>query len=253
MRLLLSLLLALAGLAAPAPPAAAAPIADYLAVGTATLTITAISSTTDLVITIDPLFMDPEFNIIEDVATDGSGNHDALAEASAALNAFDPFDVRVGDSLVATASVGGFVDGPSSSTAESSSLPIIGLTMDNTASLVPVTVSFDVSYSLSASASAQAPASQNALAYADVFVDTAVNPPFEDAATADTLEGDPPILTEETVSFVLPVGAGEIGQLTFSTGAFGAADLAVPEPSATALWLVGALTLAAARRAHRAS
>jgi len=251
MHLLLPFFVALAGLPGLARPAAAAPIADYLAVATATLTITDISSTTNFVITIDPLFMDPEFNIVEDVATNGSGNHDSLAEASAALNAFDPFDVGVGETLVATASVAGFVDGPADASADSLGLPIIGLSMINT-SPIPVTVEFEVSYTLSASASAQSPTSQSAAAEANVFVDTVVNPPFEDAVAVDTLASDPPVLIEETLSFVLPVAAGEIGQLTFSTGALGIADHAVPEPSGPALWLVGTLTLAAVRRVRRA-
>ncbi|MDH3686416.1 MAG: PEP-CTERM sorting domain-containing protein [Myxococcales bacterium] len=231
-------------------PSAAAPIADYLTVGTATLTITEVSSTADFVITIDPLFLDPEFNIIEDVTTDGSGNHEALAEANAALNALDPFDVGVGDSLVATASVGGFVDGPANSSADSLALPIIGLTLIN-GSLIPVTVSFDVSYSLSASVSAQAPESQSALGEANVFVDTLVNPVFEETLIVSTAGGDPPALVDETISFVMPVGAGEVGQLTFSTGAIGSADFAVPEPAAGALLLVGGSALFAARRVRR--
>jgi hypothetical protein len=250
MRILLLPLAVLVGLAGPAHPASAAPIADYLGVATATLTITAISSTTDFVITIDPIFLDPEFNIVEEVETSGSGNHEALAEARAALNAFDPFDVGVGDTLVATASVGGFVDGPEDALADSLALPIIGLSMINL-SLIPVVVEFEVAYSLSVAASAQAPANQSAAAEANVFVDTLVNPAFENAVFADTLNGDPPILFEETVAFVLPVEAGEIGQLSFSTGAIGLADHAVPEPTALALWLTGSLTLAAARRARR--
>jgi hypothetical protein len=231
-------------------PSLGAPIADYLAVGTATLTITGISSTDDFTITIDPLFLDPEFNILEEVETGGAGNHDALAEASAALNALDPFDVGVGDTLVATASVAGFVDGPDDATADSLALPIIGLSMLNQ-SAVPVTVDFEVSYTLSASASAQAPAVESAAAEANVFVDTLVNPFFLAAVSADTLDGDPPMLVNETVLFSLPVPSGEIGQVSFSTGALGLADLALPEPSAPALWLVGALTLGAARRLHR--
>jgi len=245
-----SVLFTLLAVVAGSSPAAAAPIADYLTVGTATLTITDVSSTTDFVITIDPLFLDPEFNIIKDVSTDGVGNHDALAEANAVLNALDPFDVGVGDSLVATASVGGFVDGPPSSSADSLAEPIIGLTLINS-SIIPVTVSFDVSYSLSASVSAQAPASQSALGEANVFVDTLVNPVFEDILTVSTASGDPPALVDETVSFVMPIGPFEVGQLTFSTGAIGSADFAVPEPAAGALLLVGGLTLAAARRVRR--
>ncbi|MGI9433013.1 MAG: PEP-CTERM sorting domain-containing protein [Myxococcota bacterium] len=245
-----SLLIALLAVCVGSAPSAAAPIADYLTVGTATLTITEVSSTTDFVITIDPLFLDPEFNIIEDVTTDGIGNHDALAEANAAINALDPFDVGVGDSLVATASVGGFADGPADSSADSVALPIIGLTLIN-GSLVPVTVSFDVSYSLSASVSAQAPESQSALGEANVFVDTLVNPVFEDTLSVSTDGGDPPSLVDETVSFVMPVGPGEVGQLTFSTAAIGRADFVVPEPAAGALLLVGASTLWAARRVRR--
>ena len=232
------------------PGAAAAPIADYLAVATATLTITDISSTDDFVITIDPIFEDPEFNIVEDVETSGSGDHEALAEASAALNALDPFDVGIGETLVATASVGGFVDGPDAASADSLALPIIGLTMINF-SAVPVVVEFEVAYSLSVSSSAQAPWRQSAAAEANLFVDTLVNPPYEDAVAADTLEGDPPALVEETVSFVVPVDSGEVGQLTFSTGALGLAVSEVPEPRAAAMGIVGGLVLLTVRRMRR--
>ncbi|MEM7144602.1 MAG: hypothetical protein AAF591_05675 [Verrucomicrobiota bacterium] len=230
--------------------------ASYLGEANATLEVMSISSMpAGFRITRDLFDSDPNFNIGETATMSGSGNFDAQASASATFSAVDPFSFIVGDSLSVAAMGSGFASPVGASMAESFSIPIIDLSIDNQSG-IEVTVEFLLTYDLSLTVTADDPLTEQATGLVDVSVAVGgrtgvpLPDPFSDVLFGDTDLSDPPQMGMDTrtITFVLP--AGETQSVQLST-AVSADAIVIPEPSALVTGGVGVIVLIGGRRRRR--